>query len=108
MLKLNNQHYNLRKYKILELINSLPSDRAKELKKSMPIILDVHRQTFAFWLNASKSDSLEIPSIKLALIAKILNVPIQDLINIKIELPNNPTFPGSIDESFIHKLGLVS
>lgn len=106
-LRLDNTFYEHRKYSILKVLNSLPADTSRVLKRNFPIILNVNRQTFANWLNANKSDILEIPSIKLAAIAKVLNVKMEDLINIPITTNQIPEQIIQTPESITSKLGLV-
>jgi len=83
-LQLNNSCYEYRKYKILQIIDNYPSYLCRLYKNELPKQIGVNRQTFANWLNASTVDTMEIPSVKLAIIAKTLKVPIEDLFNISI------------------------
>ncbi|NJO90153.1 MAG: hypothetical protein HC831_15315 [Chloroflexia bacterium] len=83
-LQLNNSFYEYRKYNILRIIDGLPAHSSRLYRKELPKLLSVNRQTFSNWLNASIYDTLEIPSIKLALVAKIFSISIEELINIPI------------------------
>lgn len=106
-LRLDNYFYNFRKYRILEILNSFPADHSKELKRQLPLKLDINRQTFANWLNASKSDTLEIPSIKLWMISKIVKVSIDELFNIdESELIFTDLF-NSVANNILKKTGLT-
>lgn len=83
-LTLSNQNYSLRKYKLLELIDSQPLYVAKSLHKNLPKLLDVSRQSFSNYLNASLDSSLQIPSDMLLIIAKLFSVDPYDLLNYKL------------------------
>lgn len=83
-LNLKNQNYSFRKYRILEIIHNLPYLDSLEIKNQLIKILGIDRTTFSKWLNMSISDKSEIPSLKLAIIAKALNSSIEDLFNIQI------------------------
>lgn len=106
-LRLDNYFYNFRKYRILEILNSYPADQSKELKRQLPLKLDINRQTFANWLNSSKADKLEIPSIKLWMISKFLKVSIDELFNIdESELIFHNLF-NEESKSILQKAGLT-
>ena len=83
-LTLTNTNYENRKYNILKLLNNLSADKAKIFKQHIPKHLGINRQTWSNWLNASLTDKLEIPSIKLAYVAAYLLVATKELINIPI------------------------
>lgn len=107
VLNLSNKNYEQRKYSILEYINSLSADYSKELKKQLPEILQINRCTLSNWLNAPINSSIEIPSIKLAIISKILQVPMEKLINVKIQTFSNPLPQIFNSNSILHQTGLV-
>lgn len=83
ILRMDNFNYELRKYKIIEILNSMPADISFLTKRNLPSILEVSKQTFANWCNASLTDSTEIPSEKLRIISIALNVSIEKLFNTK-------------------------
>ncbi len=107
-LQLNNSFYEYRKYTILQIIDHFPAHLAKLHKKELPKLLNINRQTFSNWLNASISDTLEIPSIKLALIAKILNTSIEELINIPIPELQIKTESQKFRESILKQTELTA
>ncbi len=106
-LQLNNTYYEYRKYNILQIIDNYPSFLCKLYKSELPKLLEVNRQTFSNWLNASIFDTLEIPSIKLALIAKILNTSIESLINIPIPELQIKSESDKLQESILEQTGLT-
>lgn len=106
-LQLNNSYYRFRKYNILKLINSLPADMCLLYKKHMPNALGANRQTFANWLNASITDTLEIPSVKLAQIASFFQVPIEELFNVPIPPVIIKTEDEIMEETFLTQTGLT-
>jgi hypothetical protein len=83
ILSLNSENYEYRKFRILEILDSLPSRQSKQLKKMLPVVLGISRITFSNWLNASKTDTIDIPSSKLAVIAMSLNVQMIHLFNVE-------------------------
>jgi hypothetical protein len=106
-LQLSNTFYEYRKYNILKIIDNTPHCLSRLYKSEMPKLIDVNRQTFANWLNAGVTDTLEIPSIKLAFIAKILKVPIEELINIPLPEISIKTESQKFHETFLQQTGLV-
>lgn len=72
------------KYQIQEHLEELPYGHYKIVKKKLPSILGINKRTFHRWLIAKENESLEIPSDKLAIIAKFLNKPIEKMFNYKI------------------------
>ena len=83
-LTLYNENYSIRKYRILEFLNNLPAKQAAQLKKSIPNELNISRQTFSKWLNASIYDGLEISAVALLKIALTLNISPLELVNFPI------------------------
>lgn len=80
-LTLYNENYPLRKYRILEFLNNLPARQSSIIKRSIPNELNITRQTFSKWQNASIYDGLEIPAIALLKIALTLNISPLELVN---------------------------
>lgn len=106
-LRIDNQFYEFRKFAILQILNTLPADRSKELKNKLPVLLSVTKQTFATWCNASINSTIDIPATKLALIAKNLNVNIENLFNIKISTIEELHYPCLEPDSIILDSGLT-
>ncbi len=106
-LTLLNGHYQHRKYKILEIIDQMPTNKNKQYKKEIPRILNITRQTWSVWLNTSIADTLEIPSIKLAQIAKLLNTTTEQLINIEIKMPQIQTEEQKFQNQLLKDTKLV-
>jgi hypothetical protein len=79
------------KYKIHDHLAELPYNQFKKVKKVLPEALGVNRRTFYRWLNVKEGDKTEIPSDKLALIAKLLNKPIEKMFNYTIPKINIET-----------------
>jgi len=106
-LTLASEAYELRKYKILEIIEQKPANYARLLKRNIPILLQINRQTWSNWLNAQITDKLEIPSIKLGLIANYLDVSIEQLINVKLKTEKIQTDQQKIKNQIIAQTGLT-
>lgn len=81
VLNLTSENYNLRKYRILEIIDGLPSKTVKKLKLKIPVVLKITRQTFSRWCNLHINDANDIPALQLFKIANILQVEPKDLLN---------------------------
>lgn len=84
-LTLFEDNYQLRKYKIFEILNSLPKNHESQIKKSIISDLGITRQTLSNWLNASIYDNIEIPTQSFLRIAITLNVSPFELMNIPIK-----------------------
>ena len=106
-LSLTNLFYDNRKYRILEILNKLPTDLNKIYKKQIPKNLNINRQTWSNWLNLSVTDKTEIPSIKLAYIAHYLKIEISDLINIPIAPPVIQSVSQIQDKTILESTGLT-
>lgn len=72
------------KYTVKVMLESLPHKEYKVARRKLPEFLGVNERTFARWINAKEGEKLEIPSDKLAVIAKYLNCPLEDMFNYKI------------------------
>jgi hypothetical protein len=105
-LTLSNESYSLRKYRILELLNNLPSKSSSALKRSIRSDLKISRQTYANWLNASIYDKQEIPATALLKIAITLNVSPLELYNIPITPINTSKLTDKKTKTVLSKTGL--
>lgn len=83
-LTLLSQNYHLRKYRILEMLDSQPLKIARQMRKELPKILGITRQTFASWCNAPKDSNLEISSIHLLTLAGLFEVEPIEMLNTQI------------------------
>lgn len=107
-LTLSNQNYSLRKYKLLELIDSQPLYIAKSLLKTLPSVLCISRQTFASYLNAPLGSSLQIPSDLLIMLSQLFSVRPSELLNYQLPLMSLGFFVPSSYSSTAVQTDLVS
>ena len=106
-LTLSNQNYSLRKYKLLQLIDSQPLYMAKNLQKNLPLLLGISRQAFSNYLNAPLGATLQIPSDKLLTLASLFNVQPSELLNEPVKTLKLDSFiPKSFSEASV-KTGLT-
>lgn len=105
-LTLYNENYSLRKYRILEFLNNLPAKQSSQIKKSIPKELNVSRQTFSKWLNASINDRLEISAVALLKIALTLNISPLELVNFPISPIKIQSKPRQTQFEALQKTGL--
>lgn len=75
-----NTNYQNKKFKILEFLDQLPYAEAKNLKKQLPTILGVTRQTFAKYCNAEINDKSDMTTAQLFTLCKIFNVEPSQLV----------------------------
>ena len=73
-----------RKYTILSKIQLLPHSEYKIAKNRLPLVLHVSKRTFERWCYLQISEESQAPADKLAIIAKFLQCPIEDLFNYEV------------------------
>lgn len=106
-LNLNNQQFEKRKFRILEIIAKKPHLEAVELMRSLPFSLSITRQTFSSYCNAHINSNVEIPSSKMFILSQLLEVEIYELFN-KALFENNPAFDTEImKKNLKNKTGLI-
>lgn len=99
-LTLSNQNYSLRKYKLLQLIDSQPRYLAKNLQKTLPQVLGISRQAWSNYLNARIGSTLQIPADKLFILANLFNVAAVDLLNEPVKVLTLDSFlPKTFSEA---------
>ena len=95
-LTFNNQRYSERKYRIVEILDGLAFAHARNLKSILPDMLNISRQQFSKWCNATLDNSLDIPSSKLIVLAAILAVHPSELFNPDLALIPKSTETGLV------------
>ena len=96
------------KYKIITFLKKRPYDEYLFARKNLPIILEVSDSTFERWLNIPENSDQDIPSSKLAIIAKYCQCKMEDLFNFKIPQITRKNFEKAINIKVAAKrLGLT-
>ncbi len=81
-LKLTNNFYSRRKYKIKELLDMTTVVEYERLRNELPKMLKVDSSTFTKWINMDKASDRDIPYFKLRKIADELKIgAIEDIVN---------------------------
>ncbi|GEM_PF-3273674 len=93
-MKANLTKTNQKKFRILEILDLMPHKEAKTLKKKLPEILGVTRQTMAKYCNAQLEDNCDMTTSHFFTLCKILNVEPLEL----IRLPKNQKPPKKIKD----------
>lgn len=96
-----------RKYTIQELIYRLPFEEYRIAKNKLPLALGVSKRTFERWMYITLGEKLEVPADKLAIIAKYLGQPIEELFNYKIPQYNTAKLRDLENETLIKQLKLT-
>lgn len=73
------------KYKLAELLYNLPYNEAKQVKRQLPSILGISRQTLQLYLNATTTSKTNIPLNEFLRLCVFFNVQPFDMINYEIE-----------------------
>jgi len=74
------------KFLIEQKLKELDVVAHKTAMKELPDILDVSRTTLFKWRTVKVGDKLDIPSTKLAILAKFLGCKVEELINPRVDL----------------------
>jgi len=75
----NNQ--DLKKFRIQELLNSVPYRKRKQVKEELIALMDVSEPTFERIIYARKGDKQEISATNLLRVSRYFNVPPDELVN---------------------------
>ena len=73
------------KYKIAELLYNLPYSEAKQVKKQLPGILGVSRQTLQLYLKSTTNDKTNIPLNEFLRLCVFFNIGPFEMLNYEIE-----------------------
>lgn len=73
------------KYKLAELLYNLPYNEAKQVKKQLPSILGISRQTLELYLKATTTDKTNIPLNEFLRLCVFFNIEPFEMINYEIE-----------------------
>lgn len=97
-----------RKYTILNKIQLLPHEEYKIAKNRLPLVMRVSKRTFERWCYLKVCETPEIPADKLAIIAKFLQCPIEDLFNYEVPQYNISKLKAVSEFNLANDLKLVS
>lgn len=84
--------YQMLKFSIEEKLDALPHIKRDDALKTLPAILDVSPMTFYNYRTIKKSDKQDIPSTKLAMLARYFNCKTEDLINVSVDVSHFKNF----------------
>lgn len=73
------------KYKLAELLYNLPYTEAKQVKKQLPTLLGISRQTLQLYLKATTSDKTNIPLNEFLRLCVFFNIEPFAMLNYEIE-----------------------
>ena len=73
------------KYKLAELLYNLPYNEAKQVKKQLPSILGISRQTLQLYLKATTNDKTNIPLNEFLRLCVFFNIEPFEMLNYEIE-----------------------
>lgn len=73
------------KYKLAELLYNLPYNEAKKVKKQLPSILGISRQTLELYLKATTNDKTNIPLYEFLRLCVFFNIEPFEMINYEIK-----------------------
>lgn len=95
------------KYAILKKMEKLPYREYQIAKNKLPIALKVSKRTFENWMSLRVDDKTEVSADKLALIAKYLGSPLEDMFNYPIPQYNLANLKKLEENKFAIKIDLV-
>ena len=90
------------KYRIKEMLESLPISEYRIAKKVIPLNLGISRSTFQKYIEASIDDHYSIPTDNLALLADYFECKMEELFNFKTK-PLTPNHKRRIELKRIAK-----
>lgn len=95
------------KYAIHQLMEKLSYKEYRIAKNKLPIALKVSKRTFERWMYLQIGDKTEIPSDKMAMIAKYFKVSMEDMFNFPIPQYNVNELRKMEENKFAIEIDLI-
>lgn len=95
------------KYAIHQLMEKLSYKEYRIAKNKLPIALKVSKRTFERWMYLELGDKTEVPSDKMAMLAKYFNVKMEDMFNFPIPQYNINELKKMEENKFAIEIDLI-